>query len=505
MTVPDPAAAQPDGAAELAAAGYTWEMADAPVLHADLTLVDLAHVLALREGGDVPEAAALDLLRELLALVGTDPAAVAYEPSLGEPYLAREQHLVARIGPSAGWLRTGRTRREAVRTAFRMATRRAVLDVVDAGTAVVLALAAQGEHHAGTIAPDHTYLQVAEPTSFGHYLLGFADAVLRDLERLGAEFAHLNRSIAGSGAVAGSSVLRDRERLGVVLGFDGPVEHVRDGMWSLDPFTHSLAAATTLVLGIDRLAEDLEILTSAEFGLVRLGPSLVRTSVAMPQKRNPYALTVIRGTAGILVGRTTGQLALGKSPSARSDPSIYAYGEVPRSLDLAARCARLAAAVVRTLEVDDKRMAAAARAPGMEAATLAGLVARLDGADYRTAHAVVRASLARASDEGRQVTAADLDTASLAATGVRTSLTQADVDRARDPAAAVEARDVLGGSSRRAVVEQARRVRAAAEQVAGWASGARSRTAAGESAVVESARAVLAGATLADREHGGAR
>ena len=490
-----------EGAHELAAAGYAWEMADAPILHSDLTLVDLAHILELSRLGEVPGEAAQSLLRELLALVGSTSQSVDYDPALGEPYLARENHLVERVGAAGGWLRAGRTRREAVRTAYRMVVRRTLLDLVDAGVATLDALAQQGARHAATLAPDHTYLQVAEPTTFGHYLLSFADALARDLERLQAEFAHVNRSPSGSGSVAGSAVLQDRERLGRLLGFDGPIAQVRDGMWQTDPFVHALASATTLVLGLDGLAEDLEILTSAEFALVRLGDGLVRTSVAMPQKRNPYALTVIRGTAGTLVGRTTGQLALSKSPSARSDPSIYAYGEVPRSLELAARATALVAAVLRTLEVDEDRMALSAATPGMAASAIATLLMRHDGLDYLTAHTVVRRAV---TDAGGVIGIDDLRRWTHEVTGATTSLSEQDLEAAADPRQAVESRDVLGGSSWRAVTEHAATVAARSAELRDWATSTRARIEVAERDVVELARGALGEERPADREQGGA-
>ena len=123
-------------------------------------------------------------------------------------------------------------------------------------------------------------------------------------------------------------------------------------MWQSDGLTALVADAATLVDDRGPLAEDLEIYASAEFGWVVLGEGHTRSSVLMPQKRNPYALTMVRGAAGVLIGRATGMLALAKSPSARSDNLIFAYGEVPRALDLATRATRLMAGVVGDLTVD---------------------------------------------------------------------------------------------------------------------------------------------------------
>src|SRR4029079_17648488 len=100
----------------------------------------------------------------------------------------------------------------------------------------------------------------------------------------------------------------------------------------------------------------LEIFSSAEFDFVDLHDSFSRSSVLMPQKRNPYSLSIVRGASGVLIGRMSGFLAVTKSPSARSDNFIFAYGEVPRALDLSLRVTALMTGVVRTLQVNPARM-----------------------------------------------------------------------------------------------------------------------------------------------------
>ena len=298
------------GRDELAESGYTWEIADAPILHAALNLADLEHALELRAIGAVTEAEGATLLKGLLALHSLPAEAVGYDPSLGELVTSREAYLDGEIGDAAGFLRAGRTRREAVRTAFRIVVRRQVLDLIVDACALTTAICERSEEHARTLMPDYTYLQPAQASTFGHYLLSFADPVLRDAKRLMSEFANVNESPAGSGAANGSPLIKDRAGAADALGFARPGEHIRDAMWQTDPFAHVLFHATSLVLAEDRLAEDLEIFASREFDFVSLADNVVRPSVLMPQKRNPYALTVIRGSAGVMIGRLTGQMAL---------------------------------------------------------------------------------------------------------------------------------------------------------------------------------------------------
>ena len=400
------------GRDELAESGYAWEIADAPILHEALNLADLEHALELRAIGAITEADGATLLRGLLALHSLPAEAVGYDPSLGELVTSREAYLDGEIGDAAGFLRAGRTRREAVRTAFRIVVRRQVLDLIADACALTTVICERSEEHARTLMPDYTYLQPAQASTFGHYLLSFADPVLRDARRLMSEFATVN---------------------------------IRDAMWQTDPFAHVLFHATSLVLAEDRLAEDLEIFASREFDFVSLADNVVRPSVLMPQKRNPYALTVIRGSAGVMIGRLTGQMALAKSPSARSDTFIYAYGEIPRALDLAGRVTRLMRSVVGGLTVNTTRMAAALEGGRTEAADLATVVMQRCGLDYHRSHRAVAEAIARAQGDGDLAAAL---VSVLNGMGVDTSLlAESDVARVLDPAALVESRDSTGGSA----------------------------------------------------------
>ncbi len=142
-----------------------------------------------------------------------------------------------------------------------------------------------------------------------------------------------------------------------LLGFGGVIEHTRDAMWQVDGLINILATIASMLSNQSKLAEDLEIWSSSEFDYVDLDDGFTRSSVLMPNKRNPYALSIVRGASGILIGRLSGFLAVVKSPSARSDNLIFAYGEVPRALDLASRTTRLMSGVVRTLRVNTHRMA----------------------------------------------------------------------------------------------------------------------------------------------------
>jgi argininosuccinate lyase len=423
-----------DGPApELVEAGYALELADAPLLQHGLGLADLAQVIALREAEIIPETEAAGLLAMLLEFLDTPAEAFPYDVVYGDAYNSRERELERRLAHVAGWLHTGRTRREAGRIAFRFVLRERVLALHEATGRFVAALADQATAQAATVWADMTYLQPAQPSTFGHYLGGFGEEATRHLDRLEAVHRWADRSPAGVGGVAGTRIPLDRDRLADLLGFAATGRHTRDVMWSVDGLADAAVAATQAATTVDRLAEDLEIFASPAFGYVTLAASLCRASVLLPQKRNPYALAVIRSGASTLIGRTTGLLATQRSPSARTDNWLHAYGEVIGALDLARRVVALGTEVVATLRVDRAALAQAAGAHFTGATDLAEELVLRHGLDYRSAYRVVGNAVATALEAGR----ATLDAGDLAGAAARVL----DRDLAIDPGLVADALD----------------------------------------------------------------
>jgi len=445
---------QGSAARELVDSGFALENADAPFLHDGLNLADIAHVLDLLRRSIIPPAAARDLLRLLLEVQQTAVEDFPYDPEFGEPYNSRERFFVERLGNVAGWLHAGRPRREAARIALRVYVRDQLLELVGEVVEFVRDTAALAGRHVDTLMPDQTYLQQAQPSTFGHYVLSFAYPAVRDARRLLTEFDDINRSPGGAGCVNGTRLLDDRTFVAAAMGFDEVIEHTRDAMWQIDGLIHVLATAASLLSTQSKLAEDLEIWSSSEFDFVDLDDAFTRSSILMPQKRNPYSLAIVRGASGVLIGRLTGFLAVAKSPSARSDNLIFAYGEVPRALDLAIRVTRLMTGVARTLQVNADRMAQELDAGYTQATDLSEFIVQECQVDYRSAYVVVGRTVREASRQGisgRDITGEMLDEASVAETGESLNLTDKDLTAALDPRAIVDSRIGTGGAAPGAV------------------------------------------------------
>jgi argininosuccinate lyase len=437
----------PDAAPELVDAGFGYESRGAATLHDGLNQADLAHVLDLLDRGIIPRPAAIALLR---VVVDASIDSIGYDPADGEPYNSRERAFAAQIGTAAGWLHAGRPRREATRVAFRLDARRRTGRVSLAGAALARALAERAADHRDTVFPDQTYLQHAQPSTIGHYLLSFAYPVLRDGRRLLDVFDWLNASPAGAGCVNGTRLQRDRTAVADRLGFASVIANTRDAMWQVDGLVQLASTLASLALTQSSLAEDLEIWASREFDYAELAEEYTRGSVLMPQKRNPYSLSMIRGTTGVLIGHVAGVLAVQKSPSARSDNLIFAYGELPAALEHARRMTELTAGVVATLTINEGRLREALALGFSQSTDVAEQLMVRCGVDYRTAYQIVGAAVRRLAAEGRtaaELTPSLLDQVAGEQLGRRLDIDAASLADALDPAAIVATRAATGGAA----------------------------------------------------------
>jgi argininosuccinate lyase len=485
----------PTPAPELIGAGFDYESRGAAALHDGLNQADLAHLLDLLDRTIIPRPAAVALLRVVL---DASMDSIGYDPADGEPYNSRERAFTAQIGSAAGWLHAGRPRREATRLAFRLHVRRRTAQVAAAAAALAGALAQRAGDYRDVLFADQTYLQHAQPSTVGHYLLSFAYPVVRDGRRLLDVFDWLNASPAGAGCVNGTRLQRDRVAIATRLGFASVIANTRDAMWQVDGLIQLISTLASLAVTQNSLAEDLEIWASSEFDFAELAEEYTRASVLMPQKRNPYSLSMIRGTTGVLIGHVAGMLAVQKSPSARSDNLIFAYGEIPTALEHASRMTELTTGVVATLTMNEARLREALASGFSQSTDVAEQLMVSCGVDYRTAYQIVGSAVRRLAAEGG--TAGDLspmllDEIAVEQLGRPLAIDAAMLSDAVDPSAIVATRVAMGGAAPEPMRAMLAEV---AADAAGLAAAARERLDAvgrAEQTLVADARRVVEGAS----------
>src|SRR6187397_2620762 len=261
-----------------------------------------------------------------------------------------ERELIERIGDAGRRLHTGRSRNEQVSVDFRLYLRRRIPDVQRALTSLVAALAHQAKQSGAAVMPSDTHMRRAQPVLVAHVWLSHATALRRDVDRLEAARAEADLMPLGSGAIAGTAYDIDVQFLADRLGFSRVTANSIDAAGDRDFVATFLYACSMTMVHLSRLAEDVILFSSEEFGFVEIDDSVATGSSLMPQKKNPDPLELVRGKSGKAVGLLTGWLTtmkglpLGYNKDLQEDKAIAFEAE-----DMVIACARTTATFVRTL------------------------------------------------------------------------------------------------------------------------------------------------------------
>ncbi|HEY8194807.1 MAG TPA: argininosuccinate lyase, partial [Hyphomicrobium sp.] len=253
----------------------------------------------LAEAGIITKADAREIAKGLDQIQAEIEAGTfKFSHALEDVHMNVESRLKEMIGAAAGRLHTARSRNDQVATDFRLYVRDAVDGIDEALERVQQALAEKAEAHAATVMPGFTHLQPAQPVTFGHHLLAYVEMIGRDRSRFADARKRLNECPLGSAALAGTSFPIDRKKTAEALGFDRPMANSLDGVSDRDFALETLAAATITAVHFSRLAEEIVIWMTPQFGFVKLSDRFTTGSSIMPQKRNPDAAELARAKVG---------------------------------------------------------------------------------------------------------------------------------------------------------------------------------------------------------------
>ena len=403
-----------------------------------------AHAAMLRKAGVITsqdEAAiqgGLDTIEGEIA-AGTFPFREEFE----DIHMNVEARLRELIGPAAGRLHTARSRNDQVALDFRMWVRDACDRTIGQLKALQAALVAQAEAHADTLMPGFTHLQPAQPVTFGHHLMAYVEMFGRDASRFRDARTRMNESPLGAAALAGSPFPIDRHATAAELGFDRPTANSLDSVSARDFALEALSAASICATHLSRLAEELVIWTTPQFGFVKLSDAFSTGSSIMPQKRNPDAAELVRAKVGRIFGALTSltlvmkglPLAYSKDMQEDKPPTFEAFDALDMSL-------AAMTGMVTDMVPNKERMAAAAGAGFSTATDLADWLVRTLDLPFRQAHHVTGAAVKRAEQLG--VDLIDVPLAELQS--IEPGITDA-VYAVLTPAASVASRCSYGGAA----------------------------------------------------------
>lgn len=304
-----------------------------------------------------------------------------------------ESSLREKLGALAGKLHTGRSRNDQVATDLKLWLKKAVNDADALVGPLVLALARRAAGEASTPMPGYTHLKQAEPITFGHWCLAYVEMLKRDRSRFADAHARGDECPLGSGALAGTPVPVDREKLAQALGFARATKNSLDAVSDRDLAAEYLFASSMLLTHLSRMAEDLIFFTSDEVGYAELPDSLATGSSRMPQKKNPDVLELTRGHAARALGELTGFLALLKGlPLAYNKDLQLDKEPLFRTRTTLAVLLPALTQLVAGLSLDRERMEEAASSKLLLATDAADALAAT-GIPFREAHELVGKSL----------------------------------------------------------------------------------------------------------------
>jgi argininosuccinate lyase len=375
---------------------------------------------------------------------------LSYSKALEDIHMNVESRLKEIIGEPAGRLHTARSRNDQVATDFRLWVKSACGMRIRQIETLMKALLAQAEAHAGSVMPGFTHLQTAQPVTFGHHLMAYVEMLSRDHGRFGDAIARMNESPLGAAALAGTGFPIDRDMTAAALGFEKPMANSLDAVSARDFALEALAALAICAGHLSRLAEELVIWSSAQFGFVRLSDAWSTGSSIMPQKRNPDAAELVRAKTGKALGALVGLftimkgLPLAYSKDMQEDKATTF--EAFHALDLSLQAMT---GMISTMTPNVERMRASAASGFSTATDLADWLVRTLNIPFREAHHITGAAVKAAEQAG--VALPDLPLATLQ--GIEPRITQ-DVFAVLTVEASVASRQSYGGTAPVRVREQ---------------------------------------------------
>lgn len=427
-------------------------------------LGSIAHVMSLGEAKAIPLTEATGLvcaLRQMLA--EADAGLLIPSDEHEDVHTFIEATLTSRLGISAGWLQTGRSRNDQVVTAFRLLLKDLIRRLARGISSLQRILLSRVDEVGDVTLPGYTHLQRAQPVLLSHHWLAYFWMLLRDIERLQNAYRHVDVCPLGSGAIAGTGFPVDRARQAELLGFAQASENSVDATGNRDFAFEAVACVSCFLINLSRWAEELIIWASQEFGFIGLPDEITTGSSLMPQKRNPDLLELARAQAGVGLGQLVALATVlkGVPPAYNLDlredkaPTLAAF----RAGEAAVGAVSL---VVERLIVRRDRMEAALHGGFLTATEVADYLVRR-GVPFREAHRLAGQVVLRAEDDSRELWEMPLGTFKQVSPHF-----EADVLPAVSIKGALAAKDVPGGTAPIRVAQSLAAAREALAVRRGW-------------------------------------
>ncbi len=374
---------------------------------------------------------------------------LVWDPAREDVHMNLEATLTERIGEAGARLHTARSRNDQVATDMRMWTRDACIATTGRIDQMLGVLALRARSTVEVLMPGYTHLQRAQPVRLAHHVLAWSEMLERDRSRLLDAARRMNLSPLGSGALAATTFPLDREMTAKELGFDGVTRNSLDAVGDRDFLVETVACLANCAIHLSRIAEELVLWSSQEFGFVQMSDAFTTGSSMMPQKKNPDMAELVRGKCGRVVGDLVAlmvmlkglPLAYNRDMQEDKPPVFDAFDTVDASLTVLAGS-------IGSARFDAARMHKALGEGFVDATEVADYLAS-KGVPFRNAHHVAGRLVRRALDKGTTLSGLSLDELK-----AEHPAFEQDVYRALDPETAIERRNLPGGPARSMVLAE---------------------------------------------------
>ena len=339
-----------------------------------------------------------------------DSGALAIDPDAEDIHTFVEQELTARLGDTGKRLHTGRSRNDQVALDIRMTLREDCLSLIEQLRGLLRVLCKKAGQYSEAVMPGYTHMQRAQPVTFGHHLLAYAEMLLRDISRFEDALKRMNQCPLGSGALAGTTYPLDRDLTAELLGFPAPTKNSLDGVSDRD-FCAEIAFAVSLcMVHLSRLCEELVLWCSWEFKFIELDDAYCTGSSIMPQKKNPDLAELIRGKSGRVIGDLTALLTMMKGlPLAYNKDMQEDKEAVFDAVDTLKLCLTPLIPMLDTMTVLERNMRKAAAGGFINATDCADWLVAAKGLPFRDAYKITGELVALCIERGETLESLSLE------------------------------------------------------------------------------------------------
>ncbi len=421
---------------------------DRRIFQADI-LTNRAHTTMLVEQEIIPGTIGKQILNALEQLEKEGIGALDLDTAVEDIHMAVENYVTSVMGPDAGFMHTAKSRNDQVATDLKIALKEEIRGIQKELLTFIEIILEMATENLDTLMVGYTHLQHAQPTTFAHHLLSYAQALKRDYGRLQDAYHRMDLCPLGSAALTTTSFPINRERTAELLGFSGPMENSIDGVSSRDFIAETVFALTMLGTTLSKICEELIIWSTYEFRMVELGDDFSSTSSIMPQKKNPDVAEIVRGKTAVLNGELVTILTIIKSlPQSYNRDLQEVTPHLWKATDTLSSALTITMGMLSSAKFKGERGEELARANFSAATELADLMVRDAGLPFRTAHQIVGRAVTVALDKGMKAEDIDthfLDEISQELTGQTLNIDNAVVKKSLNPQEIIQSRKVIGG------------------------------------------------------------